>query len=95
MAYAIMHHVPGGTKAQSEASIAAAHPSSDSLPTGQIFHAAGAAAGGWTIVAVHDAKESWETFRDGILMPLLQAGIDGGFTSPPQETAFDVHNLQQ
>jgi len=22
-------------------------------------------------------------------------GIKGGFTSPPQETAFDVHNLQR
>lgn len=25
-------------------------------------------------------------------MPQMQAGIDGGFTAPPQETAFEVHN---
>jgi hypothetical protein len=28
-------------------------------------------------------------------MPRLQQGVQGGFATPPQETAFDVHNLQQ
>ena len=50
---------------------------------------------GWTIVAGHDSKESWERFRDDILMPRMQQGVKGGFTVPPQETVFDVHNLQQ
>ena len=94
MAYAIVHYFPSGTKEQYEASIAAVHPSRKSLPKGQIFHAAGPSAGGWTIVAVHDSKESWERFRDGILMPRMQKGIKGGFITPPQETSFDVHNLQ-
>ena len=94
MAYGIVHHFPGGTKEQYEASIAAVHPSRDALPKGQIFHAAGATPGGWTIVAVHDSKQSWEEFRDGILMPRIQQGIAGGFTTPPQETAIEVHNLQ-
>ena len=94
MAYGIVHHFPGGTEEQYEASLAAVHPSRDSLPDGQTFHAAGPSDGGWTIVAVHESKASWETFRDGILMPRLQQGIDGGFTSEPQETGFDVHNLQ-
>ena len=93
MAYGIIHHFPGGTKEQYDASIAAVHPRRDSLPTGQIFHAAGASAGGWTIVAIHDSKESWERFRDGILMPQLQKGIKGGFATTPQETVFEVHNL--
>ena len=92
MAYGIVHHFPGGTKAQYEASLAAVHPSRDSLPKGQIFHAAGASAGGWTIVAIHDTKESWERFRDDILMPRMAAGIEGGFASPPQETTFEVAN---
>jgi hypothetical protein len=95
MAYGIVHHFPGGTKEQYEASLAAVHPARDALPKGQIFHAAGPSAGGWTIVAVHDSKESWERFRDGILRPALSKGIKGGFTTPPQETAFDVHNLQR
>jgi len=60
------------------------------LPEGQIFHAAGPCAEGWAISAVHDSKESWETFRDGTLLPNLQRGIPGGFTSAPQKTAFDV-----
>jgi hypothetical protein len=41
------------------------------LSKDQIFHSAGPSAGGWTIVAVHDTKESWERFRDGILMPRM------------------------
>ena len=94
MAYGIVHHFPGGTKEQYEASIAAVHPSDGSLPEGQTFHAAGASEGGWTIIAVHQSKESWERFRDGELLPKLTAGIEGGFTTPPQETAFDVHNQQ-
>lgn len=95
MAYGITHFFPGGTKPQYEASIAAVHPSRDKLPAGQIFHAAGPAEGGWLIVAVHDSKQSWETFRDKILMPKMQAGIVGGFASPPQERAFEVDNLQR
>ena len=94
MAYGITHYFPGGTKEQYEASIAAVHPSRDRLPEGQIFHAAGPSAGGWTIVAIHESRESWERFRDGTLMPAFQRGISGGFTAPPQETAFEVHNLQ-
>ena len=93
MAYAIVHQFPGGTEEQYEASIAAVHPSDGSLPDGQIFHAAGPSAGGWTIMAVHDSQESWERFRDDILMPQMQQGIPGGFTTPPQETAVDVYKL--
>ncbi len=35
----------------------------------------------------------WERFRDGILMPRMQRGIEGGFPTPPQETAIDVYKL--
>jgi hypothetical protein len=93
MAYGIVHYFPGGTKEQYEASIAAVHPSRDTLPEGQIFHAAGASAGGWSIVAIHESKENWEQFRDGILMPRMQQGIKGGFATPPQETGFDIYKL--
>jgi hypothetical protein len=93
MAYGIVHHFPGGTEAQYEASIAAVHPGADQLPAGQIFHAAGPSEGGWTIIAVHDSQESWEKFRDEILMPAMQAGIAGGFPTPPEETAIDLYRL--
>ena len=94
--FGIVHQFAGGTKEQYDASIAAAHPNDGaSLPEGQLFHAAGPSADGWTIVAIHDSRESWEQFRDDTLMPLLQAGIDGGFDGPPQETSFEVHNEQQ
>jgi hypothetical protein len=93
MAYGVVHHFPGGTKEQYEASIAAVHPSRNTLPEGQIFHAAGSSNGGWTIIAVHESKQSWEKFRDNILMPRMKAGIKGGFESSPQETTFEAHNL--
>ncbi len=95
MAYAVVHHFPGGTEEEYEASLAAVHPSRDTLPEGQIFHAAGPSDGGWTIMAVHDSQASWERLRDGTLMPKMQEGIAGGFTSPPEESAFEVRNLQQ
>ena len=91
--FAIIHHFPGGTRAQYEASIAAVHPGRKRLPKGQIFHAAGRSAGGWTIVAVHDSKASWVRFRDQILMPRFKQGIKGGFKTPPRETAITVHHL--
>ena len=91
--YGIVHFFPGGTKEQYEASIAAVHPGAEVLPEGQIFHAAGASAGGWTVMAVHESKESWETFRDTILMPRMQQGIEGGFTSPPEETVIDLYKV--
>jgi hypothetical protein len=89
MTFGVIHHFPGGTQENYEASIAAVHPPAG-LPEGQIFHAAGPSSDGWTIVAVHDSRQSWETFRDGILTPRMEAGIEGGFPTPPEETAFDV-----
>jgi hypothetical protein len=77
----VVHFFPGGTQTQYEASIAAVHPGEGLLPAGQVFH------------AVHDSKESWEEFRDQILLPRMQEGIVGGFASPPTETVIDVYQL--
>lgn len=90
MAYGIIHVFPGGTKAQYEASIAVAHPGKDTLPKGQLFHAAGSSPDGWTVVVVYDSKKNWESFRDNTLMPAMQKGIPGGFAAPPQERTFEV-----
>ncbi|WP_127128715.1 hypothetical protein [Georgenia sp. SYP-B2076] len=94
MAYGIVHHFAGGTKEQYEASIAAVHPSADRLPDGQIFHAAGPSPGGWTVIAVHESQESWERFRDDILLPAFQRGIEGGFATAPEETAIDLYTVR-
>src|SRR4051794_10088948 len=93
MAFGIVHHFPGGTKENYEASIAAVHPGEGQLPEGQIFHAAGPSPGGWTIVAVHESQASWEKFRDDILLPRLRAGIEGGFSTPPEETEIDLYKV--
>src|SRR2546423_13153685 len=74
MAYAIVHHFPGGTREQYEASIAAVHPSDGSLPEGQIFHAAGPSAGGWTVMAGHYSPERWGRLPAHRLMSPLRAG---------------------
>ncbi len=87
-AFVVVHHFPGGTKAQYEASLAAVHPSRTQLPAGQLYHAAGPSQGGWTIVAIHDSEASWVKFRDQILMPALTKGVPGGFTSAPAATTF-------
>ena len=92
MAYGIVHQFPGGTQEQYEASIAAVHPSDGSLPEGQIFHAAGPSADGWTIIAIHDSQESWERFRDETLMPRMNEGIDGGLTHAP--AGDELHRSQ-
>ena len=76
--YGVVHHFPGGTKHQYEASVAAVHPGAGQLPDGQILHVAGASPSGWTVLAVHESQESREKFRDEILMPRMQAGIEGG-----------------
>jgi hypothetical protein len=94
MAFAIVHHFPGGTKEQYEAALAAVHPGPDELPDGQIFHAAGPSGDGWTIVAVHESKDSWESFRDNILMPRMEAGIEGGLPSPREVAEIDVYKLK-
>ena len=91
--YGIVHFFHGGTKKQYAASLAAVHPGKTKLPKGQIFHAAGASKGGWTIVAIHDSKKSWVKFRDSILIPTMSKGIKGGFETQPQETAIDVKTL--
>jgi len=94
MAYGVVHKFPGGTQENYEASIGAVHPSDGSLPEGQLFHAAGPSEGGWTIIAVHESQASWERFRNDVLMPKMQAGIEGGFPAPPEETTFEIYNQQ-
>lgn len=93
MPYGIVHFFPGATKENYEASIAVVHPGPGQLPAGQIFHAAGPSAGGWTIMAVHETQESWERFRDDVLLPRMEAGIEGGFPTPPEVTEFDLYKV--
>ena len=94
MAYGIIHRFAGGTEDQYRATLAAVHPSDGTLPEGQLLHVAGLSDDGWVIVAIHESQNSWENFRDGTLMPRLQAGVEGGYQSPPQETTFEIRNQE-
>src|ERR1017187_8374845 len=78
MTFCIIHHCPGGTEKQYDATLRAVHGSDTELPEGQIFHAAGPSGDGWTVVAIHDSEASWNEFRDQVLTPRLQAGVAGG-----------------
>ncbi|MBT8408641.1 MAG: hypothetical protein KJN93_03340 [Alphaproteobacteria bacterium] len=93
MAFAITHFFKGATKEQYDRSLRAVHPAGG-LPKGQIYHVAGTSPGGVTIFAVHDSRKSWETFRDTILTPAMQKGIEGGMQGAPAETDIEVFNLQ-
>ena len=94
MSYAVIHRFEGGTEAQYRATVAAVHPA-DGLPDGQLLHVAGPDDDGWTIFAIHDSRESWERFRDETLTPRMREGVEGGFTSPPQEITFEIRNQQR
>ena len=89
MAYGVTHFFPGGTKKQYEATMMATHGKLGIIPKGQIFHAAGPAPGGWRITGVHDTKEDWDLFTQAFY-PRLKDGIEGGFTTPPEELTWDV-----
>ena len=92
--YGIIHTFPGGTQEQYEAGLKVVHPDGGAgLPDGQLLHLAGPSGDGWTVVAVHDSKASWEKFRDDVLMPGL-AKVENGLPGPPQETTFDVVKFQ-
>ena len=93
MPFAIIHHFPGGTKEMYEASTKVAHGGTDGLPPGQLFHAAGPEGDGWTVIAVYESEAAWVTFRDTILMPSLQAGIEGVFTTPPEERTLELSTV--
>jgi hypothetical protein len=95
MAYAIVHHFPSGTQEQYENTVKEVHPNGgESLPEGQVLHLAGATEdGGWIVVAIHEDKGSWESFRDGTLGPGLENASDS-FDGPPNELAFEVQTRQ-
>jgi hypothetical protein len=93
VAFGIVHHFPGGTKEQYEAVLLAVH-TNDVLPEGQVLHCAGPVDDGWRIFAIHDSRASWEKFRDGVLLPSMQAGVEGGFVNPPVETEIELDTVR-
>jgi len=94
MAYGIIHRFAGGTQEQYENGLKAVHPhGGNALPAGQTLHVAGPTPDGWLVMAVHDSKESWEKYRDDVLLPGL-AKVENGYPDPPEEIYFDVYKLQ-
>ena len=91
MAYAIVHHFADGTKEQYEAALAAVHPGPGQLPDGQTLHVAGPGSDGGVDHLRHPrVQRELGAVPDEILGPALTKGVEGGFTSPPQERTFEV-----
>jgi hypothetical protein len=89
MAYVIVNEFEGGTREQYDAVVSQVHPP-DGLPPGQTQHYAGPSSTGWVVVAVWDSKGSWDTFRDGTLLPALGSLGESGFAGAPKTTEFEV-----
>jgi hypothetical protein len=91
MAFGIVQNFPGGTREQYETGIKSVHPDDGSLPEGQLHHFAGPTEdGGWIICTTWNSRESWDRFREDILIPRLQSieGLPDEF----QETTYEVAN---
>jgi hypothetical protein len=90
MSYGVLYQFKGATEQQYRATSAALDPSDGTLPPGQLYHFAGPSADGWVVCVIYDSKENWEDFRDSVVLPRLQQGVEGGFTTPPEATEFEI-----
>jgi len=91
--YGIVHFFPGGTREQYEALIAAVHPAPRTVAGGRDLPCRRVVRRRWTIMAIYESQESWERFRDNILLPKFQEGSPRGFASMPEETLIDVYSF--
>ena len=93
MAFGIVHKFPGDTREQYETAIKRNHPDDGSLPEGQLHHFAGPTDdGSWIICATWDSRESWERFREDIVILSFQELGDEGLPGEFQETTYEVAN---
>ena len=92
MAYGVVHFFRRGPRSSTRRR-SPPFIQSGQAPRGSDLPRRRPSAGGWTIIAVHDSQESWERFRDDILLPRMHAGIDGGFANPPEETVVDLYSV--
>lgn len=89
MEYAIVNEFEGGTREQYDATVKVVHPP-DGLPPGQTHHYAGPSPTGWVVVAVWDSKETWDKFRDDVLLPGLGGLGAAGLPGPPKMIEFEA-----
>jgi hypothetical protein len=63
-------------------------------PEGLLFHWAGEVDGKWTVTDVWEAREAYDRFREGRLLPAVQqvSGMDAASGPQPTITEFAVHN---
>jgi len=92
MPYVIVNEFEGGTREQYDAAVKIVHPP-EGLPAGQTHHYAGPSSTGWVVIATWDSQESWDKFRDEILLPGLQSSGDSAFTGPPRVTGFEAEAI--
>jgi hypothetical protein len=92
MAYGIVHFFPGGTKEQYEASLAAVHPSRAPYPrASHVYHLAGPFSRRLDDHCCPGVEGELGTAHS---YASPEAECEGGSTTPPQEQAFEIYNLQ-
>ena len=94
MAFAIVHHFPGGTKENYEASIGPFTRATAALPDGSDLprrrRRRRAAGRSWPSTSRRRAGSSSATASS---CPGCKQGIEGGFPTPPEETEIDVYKV--
>ncbi len=90
MTYMLHHFWPGATEENYLAEIAAVHPSSTTLPAGQLHHFAGHTEAGILITAIWDSKESCDRFVQEVLLPAQP--VEGGFPNPVEAFEAKIFN---
>ena len=90
MTVGVVHHFPGGTKAQYDAVVQKVVPDGG-MPPGELHHAAGETDQGWMVTTVWESKEKFEAFFANTLGPALAELGDKAFPNPPHMSMFEVH----
>jgi hypothetical protein len=65
----------------------------ENLPEGVIFHAAGPAEGGFSVIDFWESREQFDRFFADRIAPAIEALGDKAPPSPPSIKEFPVHNI--
>lgn len=90
MSVGVVHHFPGGTKAQYDA-VVEKLALSGKMPAGELHHAAGETDQGFMVSTIWESKEKFDAFFEKTLAPALGELGDKAFPNPPHVSIFEVH----
>lgn len=92
MAVVVVVETPGGSADFYDQVLPKVAPG-DQLPEGMQSHIAGPVEGGWRVITVWDAEDSFHKFREEKLIPAIQEAGGGDEPSPPRIDIQPVHKF--